>query len=85
MYELPHDMPNNWRLEKLGISKKIPEKLVIDGEYLAGHPKVNFDSCAGKLQKISFKTFHAKTYFNWFREFVYNSQSKNVHRIIYME
>ena len=34
--------------------------LGIDGEYLDGHPKANFDSCAGKLREISCKTFHAK-------------------------
>ena len=39
MYELSHEMPNNYSLKKLGIFKKIPEMLGIDGEYLAGNPK----------------------------------------------
>ena len=38
--------------------------------------KKNFDSFARTLLKISSKTFHRKTYFTEFFEFVYNTLSK---------
>ena len=42
MNKLSHEIPNNWRLEKFGIFKKIPEMLGTDGEFLAGYPKGKF-------------------------------------------
>ena len=40
--------------------------------------EVDFDSCARKLQRISFETFPRKTYFTWFPKFIYNILSKIV-------
>ena len=42
MYELPHELPNDLRLRKLGNFKKIPEMLGFDGEYPAVQPKAKF-------------------------------------------
>ena len=39
MYELPHELQNDFRL---GNFKKILEMLAFDGEYPAVHPKVKF-------------------------------------------
>ena len=50
-------------LRKLGNFKEIPEMLGFDGEYTNVHPKAKFNVFGKKLQKISCKTFHRKTYF----------------------
>ena len=50
--------------------EKILGMLGFDGEYLAGHPKPNFDNFVKNSQNISCKTFHTKTYFAQFHEFV---------------
>ena len=42
MYELPHELPNDLRLKKLGNFKKIPEMLGFDSDYAAVHPKAKF-------------------------------------------
>ena len=48
-------------------------------EYPEDHPKSKFRRFSvKKLQKISCKTFHRKTYFTWFREFVSNPLHKIV-------
>lgn len=52
-----------------------------DGEYQLPTRKASFDSCARKLQTISCKLFHRKTYFTQFREFDYNILSKIAGRI----
>ena len=64
MYELPHKLPNDLRLRKLGNFNKFTEMLGFDGEYPVGHPKANkmMFSCK-KLQKISCRTFQRKIYF----------------------
>ena len=62
---------NTYDLRKLGSFKKISEMLGYDGEYPAVHRKAKF--CfffCKKLQKMSCKTFHRKTYFAYFPEFV---------------
>ena len=40
MYELPHELPNDLRLTKLGNYKKIREIPGLDNKYPADHPKV---------------------------------------------
>ena len=51
MSQLTYEMSNNWRLEKLGILKKIPEMLGIDGEYLDGNPKGKFWQLCWKIAR----------------------------------
>ena len=51
-------------LKKLVNFKKIPEILGFDGDYPVVHPKSQILTFFGKkLQKISCKIFHRKTYF----------------------
>ena len=57
------EMPNNWRLDNLGIFKKIPVMVGIDGEYLAGRPEGKLWQMCWKMRKISCKTFQRKTKF----------------------
>ena len=57
--------------------------LEIDGKLPANLPKVNFDSFARTLQKVSYKIFHRKTYFTYLREFLYNVLPKIVIKSIY--
>ena len=48
-------------------------------EYPEDHQKSKFRRFSvKKLQKIRCKTFHRKTYFTWFREFVSNPLHKIV-------
>ena len=63
MYELPQELPNDLRLGRK--FKKIPEILGFDGDYPAVHSKAKFWCFFDKkLQTISYKTFHRKTYFS---------------------
>ena len=42
MYELLHELPNDFRLGKLGNVKKVPEMLTFDGEDPAVYSKAKF-------------------------------------------
>ena len=42
MYELPHELPNDLRLTKLGNYKKIREIPGLDSKYPADHSKAKF-------------------------------------------
>ena len=65
-YELRHAFPNDLRLGILG-NQEILKKCLKYLDFMASTQpvtwKINFDSCARKLQKISGETFHFKTYF----------------------
>ena len=66
----PNESPKNLSLsmlENLGISRKSLKYLELTTSTQPTTLKANFGSCTRKLQKISRKTFHRKTYFPYLK------------------
>ena len=58
-----------WKINEIGNCKKMSEIYGFDGKYTVS----NFDICARNSPKISYNTFHRKTYFTLLRELIQGS------------